>query len=149
MSKKTSVSCHSVHFKLTSIYHSTLCTNTAISFFLRWLARASSYNSNKLTNQMQQFYKFITWLLFHSTCFGRLHANHQELTTALTASGFTLERGGSSAVSRGLASSIGSSAMAVLVTITGNHTPPYLMGTRCSFSGDKLAGPQSSLLFFM
>jgi hypothetical protein len=31
-----------------------------------------------------------------STCFGRLHAHHQELTTALTASGFTLERGGSS-----------------------------------------------------
>jgi hypothetical protein len=24
-----------------------------------------------------------------STCFGRLHAHHQELTTALTASGFT------------------------------------------------------------
>ena len=38
-----------------------------------------------------------------STCFGRLHAHHQELTTALTASGFTLERGGSSAVGRGLA----------------------------------------------
>jgi len=39
-----------------------------------------------------------------STCFGRLHAHHQELTTALTASGFTLERNGSSVVSRGLAS---------------------------------------------
>jgi hypothetical protein len=38
-----------------------------------------------------------------STCFGRLHAHHQELTTALTASGFTVERGGSSAVGRGLA----------------------------------------------
>ena len=38
-----------------------------------------------------------------STCFGRLHAHHQELTTALTASGFTLERCGSSAVGRGLA----------------------------------------------
>jgi len=38
----------------------------------------------------------------HSTCFGRLHAHHQELTTALTASGFTLKRGGSSAVGRGL-----------------------------------------------
>jgi len=33
-----------------------------------------------------------------STCFGRLYAHHQELTTALTASGFTLERGGSSVV---------------------------------------------------
>jgi len=37
-----------------------------------------------------------------STCFGRLHAHHQELTTALTAFGFTLERGGSSVVGRGL-----------------------------------------------
>jgi len=38
-----------------------------------------------------------------SICFGRLHAHHQELTIALTASGFTLKRGGSSAVGRGLA----------------------------------------------
>jgi len=38
-----------------------------------------------------------------STCFGRLHTPHQELTTALTASGFTLERCGSSVVSRGVA----------------------------------------------
>jgi hypothetical protein len=53
---------------------------------------------------MQQFYKFY-YLTFvcRSTCFGRLHAHYQELTTALTASGFTLERGGSSVVSRGLA----------------------------------------------
>ena len=42
-------------------------------------------------------------VLFRPTCFGRLHAHHQEPTTALTASGFTLERGGSSVVSRGLA----------------------------------------------
>jgi hypothetical protein len=38
-----------------------------------------------------------------STRFGRLHAHHQELTNALTASGFTLERGGSSVVGRVLA----------------------------------------------
>jgi hypothetical protein len=38
-----------------------------------------------------------------STCFGHLHAHHQELKTALTAWGFTLELGGSSVVSRGLA----------------------------------------------
>jgi len=38
-----------------------------------------------------------------STCFGRLHAHHQELTTALTASGFVFERGGSSVVGRGVA----------------------------------------------
>ena len=31
-------------------------------------------------------------LMCRSTCFGRLHAHNQELTTALTASGFTLER---------------------------------------------------------
>jgi hypothetical protein len=41
-----------------------------------------------------------------STCFGRLHAHHQELTTALTTSGFTLECGGSSVVGRGLAGQI-------------------------------------------
>jgi len=49
---------------------------------------------------MQQFYKFITWHL----CFRRLHAHHQELTTALTASGFTLKCGGGSVVGHGLAS---------------------------------------------
>jgi len=41
--------------------------------------------------------------MFRSTCFGRLYAHHQELTTALRASGFTLEHGGSSVVGRGLA----------------------------------------------
>jgi len=34
--------------------------------------------------------------MLRSTCFGRLHAHHQELTIALAAYGFTLERGGSS-----------------------------------------------------
>ena len=38
-----------------------------------------------------------------SPCFGRLHAHHQELTTALTVSGFSLKRSGSSVVGRGLA----------------------------------------------
>jgi hypothetical protein len=53
---------------------------------------------------MQQFLQvyYLTFMC-RSTCFGRLHAHHQELTTALTASGFTLERGGSSVVGRGLA----------------------------------------------
>jgi hypothetical protein len=36
-----------------------------------------------------------------STCFGRLHAHHQEFTTALTVSGFTMKRSGSSVVGRG------------------------------------------------
>ena len=40
--------------------------------------------------------------MYRATCFGRLHAHHQELTATLTASGFTLERGGSSVVGRGL-----------------------------------------------
>ena len=53
---------------------------------------------------MQQFHKFF-YLTFmcRSTCFGRLHAHHQEFTPSLAASGFTLERGGSSVVGRGLA----------------------------------------------
>ena len=52
---------------------------------------------------MQQFYKFITWRFVSlNKFFGRLHAHHQELTTALTASGFTFEHGGSSLVGRGL-----------------------------------------------
>jgi hypothetical protein len=42
-------------------------------------------------------------VLFRSTCFGHVHVHHQELTTALTASRFTLERGGRSVLSRGLA----------------------------------------------
>jgi hypothetical protein len=37
-----------------------------------------------------------------STCFGHFLAHHQELTTALAASGFTLERGGRGVVGRGL-----------------------------------------------
>ena len=40
---------------------------------------------------MQLFHKFITRrFMCRSTSFGRLHAHYQELTTALTASGFTV-----------------------------------------------------------
>ena len=40
---------------------------------------------------MWQFHKFITWRLRVARhVFGRLRAHHQELTTALTASGFTV-----------------------------------------------------------
>jgi hypothetical protein len=42
-------------------------------------------------------------VLCRSTSFGCLHAHHQEHATALATSGFTLERGGNSFVSRGLA----------------------------------------------
>ena len=47
--------------------------------------------SNKSTNQMQQILQvyYLTFMC-RSTCFGRPHAHHQELTTALTASGFTV-----------------------------------------------------------
>ena len=33
----------------------------SINIIWRWQVRASSYSSNKLTNQMQQFFKFINW----------------------------------------------------------------------------------------
>jgi len=40
---------------------------------------------------MQQFHKFITLrFMCRSTCFGLLHAHHQDLTTALTAFHFTV-----------------------------------------------------------
>jgi hypothetical protein len=39
---------------------------------------------------MQLFHMFITLrFICRSTCFGRLHAHHQDLITALTASGFS------------------------------------------------------------
>jgi hypothetical protein len=41
-------------------FHLYVYTHTCLLQILRWQVRASSYNSNKLTNQMQQFYKFIT-----------------------------------------------------------------------------------------
>jgi hypothetical protein len=52
---------------------------------------SSSYDSNNTTKKMQQFHKFIIWrFMCGSTCFGRLLAHHQEHTTALGASGFTV-----------------------------------------------------------
>jgi hypothetical protein len=61
----------------------------------------SNFNSNKLT-KCNSFTILLLDVLCRSICFGRLHAHHQELTTALKASGFTLQRGGSSVVGRGL-----------------------------------------------
>jgi hypothetical protein len=49
-----------------------------------------SYNSNKLT-KLDATVSQVYYLTFSgSTCFWRLHAHHQELTTALAASGFTV-----------------------------------------------------------
>ena len=56
----------------------------------------------KQINQPDATVLQVYYLTFCVTCFERLHAHHQELTTSLTASGFTLERVGSSVVSRGL-----------------------------------------------
>jgi hypothetical protein len=39
-----------------------------------------AHNSNKSTNQMQQFLQFIILtFIYSSTCFGRPHTHHQEL----------------------------------------------------------------------
>jgi len=56
---------------------------------------------NQLTG-CNSFTGLLLDVLCRSTCFGRLHTHNQELKTALTASGFTLERGGSGVVGRGL-----------------------------------------------
>ena len=47
----------SVKLSIQNILH----VNSTDHSFLRWQVSASSYNSNKLTNQMQQFYKSIIW----------------------------------------------------------------------------------------
>jgi hypothetical protein len=60
------------------------------------------FNSNNQPDTTVSQVYYLTFMC-RSTWFGRLHTHHQELTIALTASGFTFERGGSSAVGRGLA----------------------------------------------
>jgi len=52
-----------------------------------------------------------------STCFGRFPVHHQELTIALTASDFILERGGSSVVGRSLATTTNNAATANAPTV--------------------------------
>jgi len=44
---------------------------------------------NKQTNQMEQFHCLLLDVYVSLSMFPRLHAHHQELTTALTAFGFT------------------------------------------------------------
>ena len=77
--------------------------------------------------------------MYSSTCFGRLHAYHQELTTALTASDFTLERGGSSAVGRGLAGHNRS---------VHHHTIQINQPTRCNSSSSLLLDAYVQLNMF-
>jgi len=50
--------------------------------------RRHTIQINQLDATVSQVY-YLTFIC-HPACFGRLHAHHQELTTALTASGFTV-----------------------------------------------------------
>jgi CRISPR/Cas system type I-B associated protein Csh2 (Cas7 group RAMP superfamily) len=47
-------------------------------------------DSNKSTNKMHQIHVYYLTFMCGSTCLGRLSAHHQERTTALGASGFTV-----------------------------------------------------------
>ena len=52
-----------------------------------------------------------------STCFGRLHVHHQELTTVLAASGLPSELGDSSVVGRGLTTTTNNAATTSAPTV--------------------------------
>jgi hypothetical protein len=70
----------------------------------RWQVCASSHNSNKLTNQMQQFYKFITWrFVFAQHVSDAYTPIIRSLKMRWESLVFSLERGGSSVDGRGLA----------------------------------------------
>jgi hypothetical protein len=76
--------------------------------------------------------------LFLSTCFGSLHAHHQELITALTAFGFTLERGGSSAVGRGLAGPARPRPIYIVLFLSLPTPTDYPLTCLRAFSEDRL-----------
>jgi hypothetical protein len=93
--------CRSTCFGRLHAHHQELTTALTASGFT--LERGGSTVVSCGLAGRPAFISLLLDVLCRSTCFGRLHAHHQELTTALTASGCTLERGGSSVVSRGLA----------------------------------------------
>jgi hypothetical protein len=117
MQGKQAVSTHLllVLLRLRFLFHGHVCTclslliNPQIFLILtrvlqpQWIHFTTQINQPTRCNS---FTSLLLEVLCRSTCFGHLQAHHQELTTALTASGFTLERGGSSVVSRGLAFSL-------------------------------------------
>ena len=68
------------------------CTVTSLfTHCLLYQLCKHAINSNKSTHKMQQF-QHVYYLTFMcgSTCFGRPSAHHQERTTALETSGFTV-----------------------------------------------------------
>jgi hypothetical protein len=54
------------------------------------LGKSVHHHTIQINNQLVATVSQVYYLTFmcRSTCFGRLHAHHQDLTTALTASGF-------------------------------------------------------------
>ena len=71
------------------------CINSL--WFYRWSVGGSSVVGRGLAGRPVSQVYYLTFMC-RSTCFGRLHAHLQELTTAVAASGFTSERGGISFV---------------------------------------------------
>ena len=67
-----------------------ILTNTALCKFD--VRKSVHHHTIQIINQLDATVSQVYYLMFMcaSTCFGRLHAHYQELTTALAASGFTV-----------------------------------------------------------